>query len=131
MQSRHLAAVLILVLTAGPVHAAGCRVDPFSAPFGSDVETHMVVRSGQLCGVKMQMGLQNRSANVGGSTGMTISEPAGHGSASVPTPQSWAYVSQPGYVGKDRFVVESSGEVMSRYVIRGTSHYAVNVDVVP
>ncbi len=80
----------------------------------------------------MQMGLTYRSAYVGGPGAVSVSVPASHGVASTPTLQTWSYVSQAGYVGRDHFVFDETGEVMTtRRVVRGTSHIDVDVDVVP
>ena len=131
MLQRHAIAI-VMVATAGPALASDCRIDRFTIIFGSDSQTRMVVKSGRLCSITMHMGLTQRSAYVGGPGAVSISSPASHGVASTPTLQTWTYVSQPGFVGKDHFVFDESGEVMTpRRVIRGTSHIDVDVDVVP
>jgi len=128
----HAAFVVALVMPATPASAVGCHVDTFSVVFGSDSQTHMTVKSGQLCNVAMTMGLRMRSVNAGGPSDMSVAEQAAHGLASVPNLQNWNYVSRPGYVGKDRFVLQDTGEVMTtRHVYNGTSHITVDVDVVP
>ena len=120
-----------MVMT-GPALAGDCRIEHFEFVFGSDAQTHMVVKSGRLCSISMRMGLAYRSAYVGGPGTVSVSTPASHGLASTPTLQTWAYISQPGYVGKDHFVFDETGEVMTtRRVARGTSHIDVDVDVVP
>ncbi len=131
MRGFHAAFILGLAAAASPASAAGCHVDSFSFIFGSDAQTHMTVKSGQLCNVSMRMGLRMRSANVGGPSDVSVAEQAAHGVASTPDLQNWNYVSRPGYVGKDRFVIQETGEVMARYVYSGTSHFTVDVDVMP
>ena len=129
---RRCAIAVSMVAMAGPALAADCRIDHFSFVFGSDSQTHMVVKSGRLCTISMRMGLAYRSAYVGGPGAVAVSTPASHGVATTPTLQTWTYVSQAGYVGKDHFVFDETGEVMTtRQVIRGTSHIDVDVDVVP
>ena len=126
------AIAISMVMMAGPALASDCRIDQFSIVFGSDSQTRMVVKTGRLCSIMMHMGLTNRSAYVGGPNAISISTPASHGVASTPTPRTWTYVSQPGYVGQDHFVFDQTGEVMTtRRVVRGTSHIDVDVDVVP
>ncbi len=129
---RRYAVAILMVGTAGPALASDCRIQNFQFVFGSDAQTRMVVRSGRLCKISMQMGLTYQQAYVGGPGAISVSMPASHGVASTPTLQTWSYVSQPGYVGKDHFVFDESGEVMTtRRVLRGTSHIDVDVDVVP
>ncbi len=129
---RRCATAFFMVAMTGPALAGDCRFDRFSFVFGSDAQTHMVVRSGRLCTISMRMGLAYRSAYVGGPGAVSVSTPASHGVASTPTLQTWTYVSQKGYVGKDHFVFDETGEVMTtRRVLRGTSHIDVDVDVVP
>lgn len=132
MKHFHALFVLGLATSPSPAFAVGCHVDSFSFVFGVDAQTHMTVKSGQLCNIAMRMGLRMRSANVGGPSDMSVAEQAAHGVASVPDLQNWNYVSRPGYVGKDRFVLQDTGEVMTtRHVYNGTSHITVDVDVVP
>ena len=129
---RRCAIAVIMVAMATPALAANCQIEHFEFVFGTDAQTRMVVKSGRLCTISMRMGLAYRSAYVGGPGAISVSTPASHGVASTPTLQSWAYVSQPGYVGKDHFVFDETGEVMTtRRVVRGTSHIDVDVDVVP
>lgn len=125
------ASILILAVAAGPAAAASCHVDPFQVHFGTDSQTHMVVKSGMTCGVSFVQGGLGRTVNAGGINQLTISEQASHGRAGTTGLTAWGYQSQKGYAGKDRFVVETGGEIMGDRVIRGTSHFTVDVDVVP
>ena len=129
---RRCAIAISILVMAAPALAADCRIEHFQFVFGSDAQTRMVVKSGRLCTISRQMGLANRSAYVGGPDATSISTPPSHGVASTPTLQTSTYVSQAGYVGKDHFVFDVTGEVMTtRRVLRGTSHIDVEVDVVP
>lgn len=138
---RHLrsASVLALALASGPALAAppapagpsNCHVESFQLFFGSDVETHMTVRSGAVCGVSFVQGGRGRTVSAGGINRMGVSEQAQHGRAGTSGFSSWGYASQKGYVGPDRFVLEIGGEIMYDRVIRGTSHVTVDVNVVP
>ena len=129
---RHLRSIAALtgVLATGPALATDCHVDPFQLFFGSDVETHMTVRSGTTCGVSFLQGGPGRTISAGGINRLLISQAPQHGRASTSGFDSWGYASQKGYVGHDRFVVESAGELMYRRIIRGTSNITVEVDVV-
>ena len=129
---RHLwsAAALTVALAASPARAADCQVDPFQLFFGSDVETHMTVRSGATCGVSFMAGGRGRTVSAGGINRLLISQQPQHGRAGTSGFTSWGYASQKGYVGHDRFVVESADEIMYDRIIRGTSNITVDVDVV-
>lgn len=129
---RHLwfAAAVMVALAASPARAADCQVDPFQLFFGSDVETHMTVRSGTTCGVSFMAGGRGRTISAGGINRLLIAQPPQHGRAGTVGFTSWGYASQKGYVGHDRFVVESAGEIMYDRIIRGTSNITVDVDVV-
>ena len=91
----------------------------------------MVVRSGAVCGVSFTQGGLGRTVSAGGINRLAIGEQAAHGRAGTSGLNSWGYVSQKGFTGKDRFVLEVGGEIMYNRVIRGTSHVTVDVDVVP
>ncbi len=133
MHLRRSASILILAASTWPAAAApgACHVDPFQLSVGADVETHMVVKSGAVCGVSFVQGGRGRTVSAGGINRLGISEQAGHGRAGTSGMTSWGYASQKGYVGHDRFVVESSVEIMYDRILRGTSHITVDVDVVP
>ena len=126
-----LALVAVLLPAAGPAFAANCQVDPFQLFFGSDGTTHMVVKSGAVCGVSFTQGGRGRTVSAGGVNHLAISEPAAHGRAGTSGMTSWGYAPQKGYVGHDRFVLEVGGEIMAERIFRGTSHITVDVDVVP
>ena len=123
--------VLILALAPVPAAAANCQVTPFTLNFGIDGDTRMVVRSGAPCGLSFVQGGPGRTVSAGGINHLGISEPPSHGRATTSGFNAWGYQSQKGYVGKDRFVLDVGGEIMYRRIIAGTSHIAVDVDVVP
>lgn len=132
MRLDRIASALLLALAASPAAAAGtCQVTPFQLNFGQDVETRMVVRSGTVCGASFVQGGRGRTISAGGINHLGIAEQAQHGRAGTSGMTTWGYQSQKGYVGGDRFVVESSGEIMYDRVIRGVSRITVDVDVVP
>lgn len=130
MRQLRSAIALSSALAASPALAADCHVDPFQLFFGSDVETHMTVRSGATCGVSFLQGGRGRTISAGGINRLLISEQPQHGRAGTSGFTSWGYASQKGYVGHDRFVVESAGEIMYDRIIRGTTNITVDVDVV-
>ena len=131
MHATRTVMVLVIGIASTPAWAATCHIDPFQATFGSDVETRMVVKSGTTCGVSMLMGGPGRTVNAGGPTSMAISQQAAHGVARTSGTNQWGYTPQRGYVGQDRFVVDSTGEIMAQRIYRGTSHFTIDVDVVP
>ena len=120
------------LLPASNLLAATCSISGYQFMFGQDTETHMIVKSGTLCGSTFGKVTSHPAlAQIGGPTGTVVSEAATNGTASVLSESHWQYVPRRGFVGKDRFVVAISGEMMGRFVQRGTTHLTVEVDVVP
>ncbi len=115
---------LLFVLPSVAASAAGCRVDPFRLFFGQDSQMSMVARSGRPCGSTINW-------HGGGASAMTVEQPPANGVVTTPSVNSWRYVSRPGFTGKDRFVLETSGVTMGRQVYGGTSNISVSVEVVP
>lgn len=101
---------LLLGSQGAPALAADCSFAAFSTVPGVDMTTRWTVRSGRPCD-------------------MTV--PVNDGTASTPTESRIRYVSRPGFVGHDRFVISRTAESMARRVLRGTAHWTVEVDVVP
>ncbi len=124
MNALRLGLSLLFVLPSLAASAAGCRIAPFRLFFGQDSQMHMVARSGRPCGSIINW-------HGGGASAMTIAQPPANGVVTTPSINSWRYVSRPGFTGKDRFVLQTSGVTMARRVYSGTSNIAVAVDVVP
>ncbi len=117
--------VFLMLLQASPVLAANCAFQPFSTVPGADIELHWTAKSGRPCNLTLRIG------NGNGATEMRVVEPASNGTATTPSLSSIGYVSRPGFVGQDRFIIERTAESMARVVIRGTAHWTIHVNVVP
>ncbi len=116
---------LALGIAASPAFARDCTFENFGAVPGVDLNLQWAARSGHSCVLNLKVGA--RADN----TSIAVVQQAAHGTAGTPTPLSISYVSRPGFVGRDSFVIESTAEVMSRIVIRGTAHWTINVNVTP
>ena len=116
---------LLLGLQSAPVMAGDCAFQPFSTYPGLDLDLHWTARSGHPCTLLLRIG---RGA---GASRMVVSALAGNGMATTPSRSSIRYVSRPGFVGRDRFVIERTAESMGRFVMRGTAHWTIDVNVVP
>ncbi len=116
---------VLLGLQATSVLAADCAFQPFSTVPGADVSLQWTARSGRPCELLLRVG------NGTGATRMLVVQQAANGTAATPTLSSIRYVSRPGFVGRDRFVIERTAESMARRVIRGTAHWTIDVNVVP
>ncbi len=114
-----------LALQLGPAQAGACWFQPFSTIPGADVSLRWVAKSGHPCALTITVG---RGLGV---TDMRVSEQPAHGTVSLPSFAVIRYVSRPGFVGHDRFVVSRTAEAMWRLVTRGTAHWTIDVDVVP
>ena len=121
-----LSLVLGLACASGSALAsANCSITPFNALPGNDTSAQMLVRSGTACGAQM--------AVRGGGMRMTIGRQAANGTASAPTGMSFVYVPRPGFVGRDSFEADFTGELLANgkgLDMRGTAHIAVDVTVV-
>lgn len=116
---------LLLGSQGAPALAADCSFAAFSTVPGVDMTTRWTVRSGRPCDMTVPV-------NDGiGVSSMLVVDQAGDGTASTPTESRIRYVSRPGFVGHDRFVISRTAESMARRVLRGTAHWTVEVDVVP
>lgn len=132
MHPARCAMILVFLLPTTDLLAAGCSISGYQFVFGQDAETHMVVKSGSPCGSSFGKVTSHPAlAQIGDASGTAISQDATNGTASVQGNHRWQYMPSRGFTGKDRFVVAISGEMMGRYVQRGTSHLTVDVDVVP
>ena len=124
---RHsLGLLAVLVgLQASPALAAECSFQPFTTVPGADVGLMWSAKSGHPCTLLLKV--SSRIDNVS----MTVARQATHGKAATPTVTTISYVSRPGFVGRDSFVIERTAEAMARFVTRGTAHWTINVNVVP
>lgn len=125
MRVRFGLAAVFLALQAHPTLAADCAFQPFSTVPGADVALHWTAKSGRPCNLTLRIG------NGTGATEMRVVQQARNGTAATPSLSSIRYVSRPGFVGQDRFVIERTAESMARVVIRGTAHWTIDVNVVP
>jgi hypothetical protein len=124
---RRLSGVLILWLglQTSSAFAANCTFQPFTTVPGADVELQWGARSGRPCTLLLHI-----TGSIGASR-MLVARQAVHGVAATPTLSSISYVSQPGFVGHDSFVVDRTAEAMTPRVMRGTAHWTIDVDVTP
>lgn len=116
---------LLLGSQVSPVSAANCTFKPFSTVPGADVDLQWAAKSGRPCTflVKTTSGIESKQ--------MLVVQQATHGTAATPTLTSISYVSRPGFVGRDSFVVERTAESLARRIIRGTARWTIDVDVLP
>lgn len=115
----------LLGLQTAPAFAANCSFQPFSTVPGADLTLQWTAKSGRPCDLTLRVG------NGTGATEMQVIQQASNGTASTPSLSSIRYISRPGFVGRDRFVIERTAESMARRVIRGTAHWTIDVAVVP
>lgn len=115
---------LLFLLPSLSASAAVCRVDPFRMLFGQDAQVHMTSSSGRACGGRINW-------HGGGASSMAVEAQPANGSVTTPTTNRWMYRPRPGFVGHDRFVLQTSGSTMKRLVAQGTTNITVDVDVVP
>ena len=116
---------LMLGLLPTPGFAADCAFQPFSTVPGIDIALQWRAKSGRPCLFILKMGTG------AGATSMVVAQQAANGTASTPTLTSIRYASRPGFVGRDRFVIERTAESMTRRVFHGTAHWTIDVNVVP
>ena len=121
-------AVVILTLTlvdavACVSYAADCHVEHYNFNFGADTQTKMTVKSGKIC-------TSGFTVRGGGIRSMQVQQAAQHGTAALSS-QRLAYMAEPGYVGKDFFIVRISGETMGRRVQSGNTDISIDVTVIP
>lgn len=94
----------IMAAPAGPARA-DCAISGFNWFLGQDVAARIEVRSGEPC--LKSVGLNSGAASV---ASLRIVQRARHGVAGVSGRSTYAYKSDPGYIGPDAFIVEIVGE---------------------
>ncbi|MBK9083669.1 MAG: hypothetical protein IPL88_17110 [Rhizobiales bacterium] len=104
MRGSFLLGLAVTAAAAGPARA-DCAISGFRWYLGQDVNARIEVRSGEPC--LKSVGLNDGAASV---SRLRIVRPASHGIAGVSGRSTYAYKSNPGYVGPDGFVVEIAGE---------------------
>jgi hypothetical protein len=111
-------------IVVNSAYSADCTVDRYSFVYGSDSPAHMTTKSGKLCWGK----IVTRS---GGVSSVQIGQQPADGVASAVGVSRWQYQSRSGYVGKDSFTVQISGESMKKNgrTNGGTANLIVDVDV--
>ena len=104
MRGSILLGLAVTAAAAGPARA-DCAISAFRWFLGQDVDARIEVRSGEPC--LKSVGLNAGAASV---ASLRIVQRARHGVAGVSGRSTYAYKSNPGYVGPDAFVVEIAGE---------------------
>ncbi len=108
--------------------AADCYMQHFTFNFGMDSQTISTVKSGKLCSVSI-------NPTGAGIDQIIIAQPARHGIVGLSGKYKWSYKSNSGFVGKDYYIIQFSGESMGNNhqhsVFSGTTNISVVVDVVP
>ena len=124
---RTFACAILLMTCSSYSFAKDCNVEHFNFVFGQDLQVHMDAKSGKPCFININAGTSVESGN--------LVQAAASGSATMPNPHHFGYVSKAGFSGSDHFAVALTGTGFvgrGRHVpVSGTTKIDVDVAVAP